>query len=153
MILTPFKIVYELFVFGIQAAFVYGLALIFAVAFIAYVIASHPKSYRNDELFDNRRAIKNNTENSLSGSAHYWLGEIYFLQKEYREAALILAEGYQKFPQSIKAADMLYKLSDALFKIDRQTDGCLTLAKFEQDFSNHKLLFKVRTKIDKDCND
>ena len=43
MILTPFKIVYELFVFGIQAAFVYGLALIFAVAFIAYVIASHPK--------------------------------------------------------------------------------------------------------------
>ena len=96
--------------------------------------------------------IKNNTENSLSGSAHYWLGEIYFLQKEYREAALILAEGYQKFPQSIKAADMLYKLSDALFKIDRQTDGCLTLAKFEQDFSNHKLLSKVRTKIDKDCN-
>ena len=43
MILTPFKIVYELFVFGIQAAFVYGLALIFAIAFIAYVIASHPK--------------------------------------------------------------------------------------------------------------
>ena len=43
MILTPFKIVYELFVFGIQAAFVYVLALILAVAFIAYVIASHPK--------------------------------------------------------------------------------------------------------------
>ena len=43
MILTPFKIIYELFVFGIQAAFVYGLALILAVAFIAYVIASHPK--------------------------------------------------------------------------------------------------------------
>ena len=43
MILTPFKIVYELFVVGIQAAFVYGLALILAVAFIAYVIASHPK--------------------------------------------------------------------------------------------------------------
>ena len=43
--------------------------------------------------------IENNKQNTLSGSAHYWLGEIYFLQKEYREAALILAEGYQKFPK------------------------------------------------------
>ena len=43
MILTPFKIVYELFVFGIQALFLYGLALIIAIGFIAYAIAQHPK--------------------------------------------------------------------------------------------------------------
>ena len=43
MILTPFKIVYELFVFGLQAAFLYGLALIIAIAFIAYAIAQQPK--------------------------------------------------------------------------------------------------------------
>ena len=42
MILTPFKIVYELFVFGIQALFLYGLALIIAIGFIAYAIAQHP---------------------------------------------------------------------------------------------------------------
>ena len=42
MILTPFKIVYELFVFGIQALFIYGLALIIAIGFIAYAIAQHP---------------------------------------------------------------------------------------------------------------
>ena len=47
MILTPFKIVYELFVFGIQAAFLYGLALIIAIAFIAYAIAQHPKKEWN----------------------------------------------------------------------------------------------------------
>ena len=42
MILTPFKIIYELFVFGIQALFLYGLALIIAIGFIAYAIAQHP---------------------------------------------------------------------------------------------------------------
>ena len=42
MILTPFKIVYELFVFGLQALFLYGLALIIAIGFIAYAIAQHP---------------------------------------------------------------------------------------------------------------
>ena len=48
--------------------------------------------------------IEDNNENILSGTAHYWLGEIYLLKKEYREAALILAEGYQKFPNSIKSS-------------------------------------------------
>ena len=47
MILTPFKIVYELFVFGLQAAFLYGLALIIAIGFIAYAIAQHPKKEWN----------------------------------------------------------------------------------------------------------
>ena len=47
MILTPFKIVYELIVFGLQAAFLYGLALIIAIGFIAYAIAQHPKKEWN----------------------------------------------------------------------------------------------------------
>ena len=34
-----------------------------------------------------------NNETIFTGSAHYWLGEIYILSKEYREAALVLAEG------------------------------------------------------------
>ena len=42
MMLTPFKIVYELFVFGIQALFIYGLALIIVIGLIGYTIAQHP---------------------------------------------------------------------------------------------------------------
>ena len=42
MILTPFKIIYELFVFGIQALFLYGLALIIVIGLIGYTIAQHP---------------------------------------------------------------------------------------------------------------
>ena len=39
--MKPFAIVWELFVFGIQALFLYGLAIILCVGLIAYVIADN----------------------------------------------------------------------------------------------------------------
>ena len=41
--LSPFKFIFELIGFLISAAFVYGLALVAAVALIAHAIASNPK--------------------------------------------------------------------------------------------------------------
>ena len=41
MLLKPFRILYELFVFALQAAFLYGLALIAAIALIAWAIVVH----------------------------------------------------------------------------------------------------------------
>ena len=78
--------------------------------------------------------INENPENQLSGSAHYWLGELHILEKKHRDAALIFAEGYQKFPKSVKAPDMLYKLSLSLFEVDKISDACNTMIKFAEDF-------------------
>tara|TARA_B100000676_G_scaffold157593_1_gene155290 strand:+ start:280 stop:1206 length:927 start_codon:yes stop_codon:yes gene_type:complete len=91
--------------------------------------------------------IEENTDNTLSGTAHYWLGEIYLLKKEYREAVLILGEGFQKFPQSIKAPDMLYKLSESLVLIDKKNDACSTLMKLDKEYPNNKLKSKVAKKV------
>ncbi len=97
--------------------------------------------------------IKNNSENQLSGSAHYWLGELFLLEKNNREAALILAEGYQKFPKSVKAPDILYKLSEALFEINKNQEACKTLTKLIKDFPNHKLKNKSQVKqTQESCN-
>ena len=82
--------------------------------------------------------IINNPENQLAGSAHYWLGELYILEKKYRDAALIFAEGYQKFPKSIKAPDMLFKLSESLYNVDKVEDSCKTLEKLNLDYPNSK---------------
>ena len=84
--------------------------------------------------------IDKNNDNVLSGTAHYWLGEIYLLKKEFREAALILAEGYQKFPESIKAPDMLFKLSQSLYEVDKKNDSCKTLEKLIIDYPNNKFI-------------
>ena len=91
--------------------------------------------------------IDNNSENELAGSSYYWLGEIHLLKKNYREAALIFAEGYQKYPTSIKAPDNLYKLSEALSQIDKIDDACNTLKKFTNEYTNHKLINKTNIKM------
>ena len=106
---------------------------------------------RNQEFNDAKEAlldfINRYSDSELSGSAHYWLGEIYILKKEYREAALILAEGFQKYPKSLKAPDMLYKLSDSLFNINKKKEACGTLEKFNKEFPKHELSTKSKNKI------
>ncbi len=91
--------------------------------------------------------IKKNESNQLSGSAHYWLGELFILEKEHRNAALIFAEGFQKYPESIKAPDMLFKLSQSLFEVNKKNEGCKTMEKFLIDYPKHKLLKKIKNEI------
>ena len=91
--------------------------------------------------------IINNSENQLSGSAHYWLGELFVLEKNYMEAVLIFAEGYEKYSKSIKAPEMLYKLSEALIKMEKKSEACKTLTKLTKDFPKHKITKKAENKI------
>ena len=91
--------------------------------------------------------IKENPSNVLTGSAHYWLGEIYFLQKEYREAALVFAEGYQKYPNSVKSPESLYKLAETLVKIEKKEEACNTLRQLALKYPNNKLIEKSQIKI------
>tara|TARA_Y100000590_G_scaffold414084_1_gene510645 strand:+ start:1367 stop:2251 length:885 start_codon:yes stop_codon:yes gene_type:complete len=94
-----------------------------------------------------KKFINDNVNHKLSGSAHYWLGEIYLLRKEYREAALIFAEGYQKYPDSIKSPDSLYKLAETLIKIEKKDEACNTLNQFLIKYPDDKLKDKTELKI------
>ena len=91
--------------------------------------------------------ISDNPDNQLSGSAHYWLGELYILEKNYREAALIFAEGFQKFPDSIKAAEMLFKLSQSLYQVEKNVEACKTMEKLIIDFPKNKIISKTKKQI------
>ena len=91
--------------------------------------------------------IANNSNNQLSGSAYYWLGELYILEKEYREAALTFAEGFQNFPKSIKAPDMLFKLSQSLYLVNKIDEACKTVEKFIIDYPKNKLIKKANLQL------
>ncbi len=91
--------------------------------------------------------IINNPESQLSGSAHYWLGELYILENQYRDAALILAEGYQKFPDSIKSPDILFKLSQSLYEVNKIEDSCRTLEKLIIDFPKNKFIKNAKKSL------
>jgi tol-pal system protein YbgF len=91
--------------------------------------------------------ISDNPQNQLSGSAHYWLGELYILEKNHREAALIFAEGFQRFPDSIKAAEMLFKLSQSLYQVEKTTEACKTMEKLIIDFPKNKIIPQTKKQI------
>ena len=94
-----------------------------------------------------QKFISDNPDNQLSGSAHYWLGELFILETKYRDAALVLAEGYQKYPESIKAPDMLFKLSISLYEVNKINDSCKTLEKFILDFPKNKFIKNAKKQL------
>ena len=77
-------------------------------------------------------------ENQLSGSAHFWLGKIYLFQSNYRDAAIVFGEGVQKFPQSIKAAEMYYEMAKSLKEMNKIPEACKTLSLLDENYKGNK---------------
>lgn len=65
----------------------------------------------------------------LTGNVRYWLGETYYVQGNYTQAAAVFLEGYQKDEQGAKAPDSLLKLGMSLRRIERLKESC---AAFDQ---------------------
>ncbi len=82
--------------------------------------------------------IENYPENQLSGSAHFWLGKIYSFETNYRKAAIVFAEGVQKFPKSIKAAEMHYELAKSFKEMNKIPEACKTLSLLYENYKNSK---------------
>jgi tol-pal system protein YbgF len=72
--------------------------------------------------------------NRLTSNAQYWLGETYFVRRDFQGAAAAFAEGYQRFPKGPKAADDLLKLGSSLSMIGRRADACRSFAQLDRDF-------------------
>ena len=75
------------------------------------------------------------------------------MQKEYREASLGFAEGYQKYPESVKSPESLYKLAETLTKIEKKDEACNTLNQFVLKYPNDKLIDIIQSRInDHQCS-
>ncbi|MGQ0486658.1 MAG: tol-pal system protein YbgF [Hyphomicrobiales bacterium] len=71
-----------------------------------------------------RSFIQKYPEHSLAGSAQYWLGETYFAQNDFRQAAQTFLKGYQQYPKSRRAADSLLKLGISLSRLGQKQQAC-----------------------------
>ena len=72
----------------------------------------------------------------LSGNARYWLGETYYVRKNYVEAARIFLDSYAKFRTGDKAPDSLLKLGLSLAILAKTKEACLAFKKLKMDFPN-----------------
>ncbi|MBM3488703.1 MAG: tol-pal system protein YbgF [Alphaproteobacteria bacterium] len=83
---------------------------------------------RDQNLPEAEQALKAfiaaNPSHALAANAHYWLGETYFTQKQYQQATLAYAEGYQKFPRSERAPETLLKLGVSFTHLNKLKEAC-----------------------------
>ena len=96
-----------------------------------------------------RAFVQRYPNDPLAGNAQYWLGETFYVRKDYNNAASTFAEGYRKYPQSGKGADNLLKLGMSLANIGQKKEACLTFNQLNHDFPQASANIKERATQEK----
>ena len=78
--------------------------------------------------------IKDYPKDKLSSNAYYWLGETFYVRKNYQLAAYNFAAGFKEFPDGSKAPDQLLKLGISLYSLEKLTESCATFKKLIEEF-------------------
>ncbi len=81
-----------------------------------------------------RAFVQRYPKDPLAGNAQYWLGETFYVRKDYGNAATAFAQGYEKYPKGPKAADDLLKLGMSLTALNQKPDACKAYARLQRDF-------------------
>jgi tol-pal system protein YbgF len=81
-----------------------------------------------------RAFVERYPKDPLAGNAQYWLGETFYVRKDYGNAATAFAQGYEKYPKGPKAADDLLKLGMSLQALNQKADACRAYARLQRDF-------------------
>jgi tol-pal system protein YbgF len=81
-----------------------------------------------------RMFLDRHRDHPLAGDAHYWLGETYYVQGDYKQAAQSFLEGYRGFPQGRKAPETLFKLAQSLQQLDQKPQACSTFAEVAKNY-------------------
>jgi len=70
----------------------------------------------------------------LAANAYYWLGENYYAQGRYGDAAYQFADGFRKFPNHPKAQDSLFKLALSLGRQGKTGEACTAFGEFKKRY-------------------
>jgi tol-pal system protein YbgF len=81
-----------------------------------------------------RQFLQKYPDHSLAGSAQYQLGETFYAQGNFQEAARNFLLGYKNYPKSRRAPDSLLKLGLSLRKLDQRDQACAALQSVSTEF-------------------
>ncbi len=80
--------------------------------------------------------VRRHPNDALAANAYYWLGENYYAQGRYAEAAYQFADGFRKFPNHPKAQDSLFKLALTLGRQGKTAEACTAFGEFRKRYPN-----------------
>ena len=87
-------------------------------------------------------------QDDLASNAQYWLGETFYVRKNYQDAAFAFAEGYQRYPKSRKAPDSLLKLGMSLSRMSKREEACSAFSRFLSKYQ--KATDRLKARIDRE---
>lgn len=82
------------------------------------------------------RFLTVNEGHALSGNAQYWLGETYYVRRDYPRAAAAFLKGFQDYRDGAKGADSLLKLGMSLGALDQKEDACAAFSELDRAYPN-----------------
>lgn len=71
-----------------------------------------------------KRFLEAHPTHTLAGNAQYWLGETYYVRKNYPEAAAAFLKGFQSYGDGNKGPDSLLKLGMSLSSMNQNQQAC-----------------------------
>ena len=80
--------------------------------------------------------LKVHPNEPLSGNAQYWLGETYYAQGQYKNAADAFLNGYTTYKSSQKAPDSLLKLGMTMIVLGQKDAACSVFGELGNKFPN-----------------
>lgn len=87
----------------------------------------------------------------LASNAQYWLGEVYYSQKNFAKAAVAFGKGYEKYKDGAKGAESLYKLGMSMNQLGKKSEACAALTNVAKEFpkAEKSLLEKAKGEANK----
>ena len=78
----------------------------------------------------------------LIGNAWYWLGETFYVRREYTQAANSFRQGFQALEEGPKAGDNLLKLAMSLAATQKDQEACVVLKQVDTKYSSNSTALK-----------
>ncbi len=88
-------------------------------------------------------------DHPLAANAQYWLGETFYVRKDYARAAEAFLKGYQEHRDRPKAADSLLKLGMSLGALGKNEEACAAFDELERGFENLDPRIRRRAKAER----
>jgi tol-pal system protein YbgF len=79
-----------------------------------------------------RDFVARHPKHPLAGNAQYWLGETYYVRKDYGNAATAYAAGFRNYRAASVGPDNLLKLGMSLQASGKSSDACVVYGQFNQ---------------------